>query len=167
MFPVSFDRSMLRRLTPAGLAVLGLVTLVLTMPSFSAASAQTVKPKYRLKVSISGVPSKITLDKQYTYTIRIKNTGRLKLKKVTVRYWNGTYVPNLPAGFKRIPGPTGASQEIRGTLTNLKAGATKRIAITAVYDDPMMVLPNNGERVYVRAIGSPGGRAEKQKIAWY
>jgi hypothetical protein len=53
--------------------------------------------------------------------------------------------------------------EIRWTLTNLRAGATKRITVTAVYpsDD------NGAEGFAVRAVGTPGGSAELLKHAWY
>jgi hypothetical protein len=50
------------------LAIIGLLILILAVPSYGA--PDTVKPKYRLKVTISGVPTKIVLNQQYTYTVK-------------------------------------------------------------------------------------------------
>ena len=168
MFPVTRDRSMLRKLAPAGLAALGLVALVLAMPSysFSYASAQTkAKPKYRLSVSVSGVPNTIDLTKTYTYTVKVKNTGRLKLKKVTVRYWDGRFVLRpFPSGCKYIAGPSiDDGSEVRCTLGSIKVGATRRIAFRVSYASrPELAIPGNPSQVQVIAVGSPGGKAQKK-----
>jgi archaellum component FlaG (FlaF/FlaG flagellin family) len=145
------------------LAVLGALALLLAMAS-SGATAK-IKPKYRLKVSISGNPSTITLDREYTYTITVKNTGRLKLKKVTVWYSNGYNVTGSSLKFTRLPRPdaTVPAYEIRWTLTNLRAGATKRITVQTIYKSDA----NGAEGFEVRAKGTPGGSAELLKQAWY
>jgi archaellum component FlaG (FlaF/FlaG flagellin family) len=144
------------------LAVIGLLTLSIAVPSYSATTK--LKPKYRLHVSISGTPSTITLNKPYTYTITVKNTGKKALSKVNVWYANGHYVTGSSLKFARLPRPNGAVPwyEVRWILTNLRAGATKRITVKVVYKD------NNGmEGIAVRAKGTPGGSTELLKHAWY
>jgi hypothetical protein len=127
---------------------------------------QPPKLIYKLSASIAGVPSKITLNKKYTYTISIKNTGNRVLNTVTVRYWNGTFVPNsarLPAGFKRMATPGGEAQEIRGTLTNVRAGTTRKITLPVVYT----ATHGKYDVVNVIVTGSPGGRDEATKYPNY
>jgi hypothetical protein len=95
--------------------------------------------------------------------VKIKNTGRLKLKKVTVRYWNGNYVPELPSGFKRMATPGGEAQELRGTLVNVRAGTTRRIAFSVMYTETL----GRYDVVGVIATGSPSGRSEVSKYPNY
>jgi hypothetical protein len=144
--------------------IFGVLALLLALPIYGAGT--NPKPKYRLHVAISGLPSKIVLNQPYTYTIKITNTGRLKLKKVTVRYWDGTYVPKeapLPSGFKRMAAPGGAAQEIRGTLTNVRAGTTRKITFSVVYT----ATHGKYDKVYVIVTGSSGGRDEATKYPNY
>jgi hypothetical protein len=162
---------MLRRLAPAGLAVLGLVALVLAMPSFSAASAQAkAKPKYLLAVHIYGVPTKITLDSQYTYTVKVTNKSyekltnkklkKVALSKVTIHYKDARFVqkPYPTACNKYIPGVTpNSGAELDCTLSGFKPGASKQLVLSVVYPT-QYDEPGNYAGVYIEAYGSPGGQ---------
>lgn len=132
---------------------LGLVALVLAILSysFSATSAQAKpKPKYRLSVHIYGVPSKITLDQPYTYTIKIKNTGRLKFKRVVMVYWNARFVTGTSPMYNKAikpDRPGGPSGVAWLNIANVKPGATRVFKIFVTYNDPSQVTPYNGDSV--------------------
>lgn len=146
------------------------------MPSFGAASAQAkAKPKYRLHVSVSGVPSKVVLNQQYTYVITVVNTGRLKLNKVVVPFRDGTFVvPPYPSGCKHFPGASPHDEStVSCTLMNVRAGATSRITFPVVYNNPSLATDGNSSRAYVVVYGYVNGKkkpvaeAAVQKLAWY
>lgn len=164
---------MLRRLAPTGLAGLGMVTLVLAMPSFSAASAQaTVKPNYRLKVTISGVPSKIVLYKHYTFTVKIKNTGRLKLKKgVEMAYAEGRFVTGASPMFNSTYKSYIISDSRVDTWKNIgsiKVGASRTVKVYVTFDDPGKVHRGSFAivDVYLHGIGTSYSK-EVQKYPNY
>lgn len=130
----------------------------------STVTAAKIKPKYRLSAHLYGTPSTITLNQPYSYTITIKNTGRLKLKKVSVWFANGFTVTGSSLTFKRLPRPNATVDwyYVKWTLTNLRAGATKRITIAVVYK-----IDHTGEGFELRAQGTPRGKAQVLKEAWY
>jgi len=140
------------------------VAMLATSAVSGATRASNLKPKYRLSAHLYGTPSTITLNQPYKYTITIKNTGRSKLKKVNVWYSNGFTVTGSSLKFKRLPRPDATVDwyYVKWTLTNLRAGATKRITIAVVYK-----IDRGGEGFELRAQGTPGGKAQVLKEAWY
>ena len=155
---------MFRRILLPVLFAAVVVAMLATSAVSGATRASNLKPKYRLSAHLYGTPSTITLNQPYTYTIAIKNTGRLKLKKVSVWFANGFTVTGSSLKFKRLPRPNATVDwyEIRWTLTNLRVGATKRFTITSVYTTDLGV-----EGFELRAQGTPGGSATVLKRAWY
>jgi hypothetical protein len=152
-----------------------LASLLLVANSASYGAMAKTKPNYHLKVTISGIPKKIVLYKHYAYTIKIKNTGRLKLNRVIFHYKDGTYVvPPYPSGCKHVPGPSPHDEStVNCRLSTVKAGTTRRITLPVVYNDPSVATDGNGSRAYVVADGyiapkrKPVAEAHVIKYAWY
>lgn len=170
---------MLRRLAPtrlAGLGLgLGLVALVLAMPSFGAASAQATvkpKPKYRLAVTISGTPTTITLNKPYTFTVKITNTGRLKFAKgVKMAYADGRFVTGASPMFNSTYKSYIVSDSWVDTWKNIgsiKVGASRTVKVYVTFDDPGKVHRGSFAivDVYLHGIGTSYSK-EVQKYPNY
>ena len=119
-----------------------------------------VKSNYCLTVRITGIPSKITLNQSYTYTVKVKNTGRLAFKKgVLMKYYDANFVTgSSPKSNKKYPAPgSGEASGIGWTnIGSIKAGATKTVKVYVTYNDPSKVHRGNyaGVEVYVKGIGT-------------
>jgi archaellum component FlaG (FlaF/FlaG flagellin family) len=110
------------------LALFALAALALLLVALSDSATAKTKPNYHLKVTISGIPKKIVLQKHYTYTIKIKNTGRLKFKKLNMTYWNARFVTGASPKYNRkqtyIPG-NGNTWAGWTNIANVKPGTTR------------------------------------------
>ena len=159
---------MLRRLAPAGLTVLGLVALVLAMPSFSGASAQTVKPKYRVSVRITGTFSHIVAEQPYNYTLTVKNTGRKVLKKYQVRFAPAQLMTSSSPTLKLLPTKDLSEQRRAArTFTNLRAGSTRRITVALVYPVCTDSRCMKGLSLSAQGIGNSAFANKVKGVIWY
>lgn len=127
-------------------------------PGYGAtAQATKLKPKYRLAVTIAGVPSKITLNTPYTYTVKVKNTGRLAFKKgVRMTYRDANFVTgSSPMYSKKYPTLASDDVSIVGwtNIGSIKPGAARIIKVYSTYDDATRVQPQNGEIIEVTVDG--------------
>jgi archaellum component FlaG (FlaF/FlaG flagellin family) len=138
------------------LALFALAALALLLVALSDSATAKTKPNYHLKVTISGIPKKIVLQKHYTYTIKIKNTGRLKFKKLNMTYWNARFVTGASPKYNRkqtyIPG-NGNTWAGWTNIANVKPGTTRTFKVHVTYTDPSAVIPYNSDQVRAYVVG--------------
>ena len=147
---------------------LGLVALVLAIPSFGAASAQTVKQKYRFSVRIAGTTKGIVGDQPYDYTLTVKNTGAKVIKKYQVRFAPGQLVTYSSPTLKLLPTKDlSAQRTVARMFTNLRAGSTRLIKVTLVYPVCTATRCAKGLSLSAQGIGNPAFANKVKGVIWY